>query len=150
MKKPAKIAIQILFLALISLSAYHDFSIAKAQTGNADNPTLDYGGLVKCDGVVNKNEPDRQRVCDFIALMDTIKSLINWAFVMSLPIATALFAWAGLLYITGTPGNIKKAKSIFSTTAIGFIIMIVAWLSIRTLVDWLVKSEFGATLFLGK
>lgn len=116
----------------------------RAQTETA--PKLDYSGFVKCDGIVTSvGEPDRQKECDFAALIDTINKLINWLFIISIPIATVLFAWAGLLYLTGSEKNIGKAKSIFTSVGIGFIIMIVAWLAVYTVVNWLVKPNFGAT-----
>ena len=41
------------------------------------NNSLDYSGFVKCDGVISKNEPGRQQVCNFAALINTAKSIIN-------------------------------------------------------------------------
>lgn len=111
-------------------------------------PKLDYSGFVKCDGVISKNEPDRKRKCDFAALMETIIKFINWLFYIGLAIATALFAYGGLLYITGQKGKIDQAKKIFTSVAIGFIIMLVAWLGVYTAVSWLVKANFGATSLL--
>ncbi len=109
---------------------------------------LDYSGFVKCDGVLKKGETYRDKVCDFKALIDTILGLITWMFLISIPIATAMFAWAGLLYMTGISKNISKAKSIFVTTAIGFIIMLVAWIGVRTIVDYIAKSDSGVTTFI--
>ncbi len=112
-------------------------------------PKLDYSGFVKCDGVVNKKEPYRNVPCDFTQLIKTVNSAINWIFIISIPVATVLFAYAGLLYITGKPGNLTKANKIFTSVGIGFIIMITAWFVVRTAVDWFVKSDSGATTFLG-
>ncbi len=121
-------------------------------------PPLDYSGFVKCDGVVKKDgsEPQRDVKCDFVALVDTVNKGINWLFIISIPIATVLFAYAGLLYLTGASGNISKAKTIFTSVGIGFIIMITAWFVVRTAVGWFLdddpKNDVGksATMFLGK
>lgn len=113
-------------------------------------PALDYSGFVKCDGVVNPDEPGRNVTCDFNALMNTIIKGINWLFIISIPLATVLFAYAGLLYISGVPGNRTKANKIFTSVGIGFIIMLTAWFLVRTALDWLVTPDFGATTFLGK
>jgi hypothetical protein len=108
---------------------------------------LDYSGLVKCDGVVAKDingnplEKERQQVCDFNALMNMVKSTINWLFFITVPIVTVLMAYAGLLYMTGTSGNISTAKKIFPSVATGFIIMLVAWISVITVVNWFVTEK---------
>jgi hypothetical protein len=113
---------------------------------NAQPVKLDYSGLVKCDGVVSPNEPNRQKKCDFNALMDMVKSTINWLFVITVPIVTALMAYAGLLYMTGTQGNIGTAKKIFPTVATGFIIMLVAWISVITVVNWFISENNKAII----
>jgi hypothetical protein len=119
----------------------------------AQAPKLDYSGFVKCDGVVKKGvvgEEARNVPCDFNALMDTVIKAINWLFIITIPIATVLFAYGGLLYMTGKSGNIETAKKIFSSAAIGFIIMITAWFVVRTIVNWFVKDTSTANTFLGK
>jgi hypothetical protein len=80
--------------------------------------------------------------------MDTVVKAISWLFFISIPVATALFAYAGVLYMKGTPGDRTKANNIFTHVGIGFIMMITAWFVVRTAVDWFVKPEFGATLFI--
>lgn len=146
-------SILILFILAFGFSSVP--LMINAQTETA--PELDYSRFVKCDGVPARNivngvdqgvkpgEEARQKECDFAALIDTVNKLINWLFIISIPIATVLFAWAGLLYLTGSEKNIGKAKSIFTSVGIGFIIMIVAWLAVYTVVNWLVKPNFGAT-----
>lgn len=127
-------------------------------------PALNYSGFVDCDGVVGKvldkygkptetakaGEEERQKRCDFAALMRTVNKMINWMFYIAVPIATVLFAYAGLLYIRGTSGARTEANKIFTSVGIGFIIMLVAWISVRTVVDWFVEDSVGATIFLGK
>ncbi len=134
------------------------FLLPTFVSGQSPTPKLDYSGFVKCDGVVKSNyveqpaegEEDRQRECDFNALMDTLLGAINWIFMISVPIAATLFAYGGLLYMTGQSGKIETAKKIFSSVAIGFIIMITAWFAVRTVVDWFVKPTSGANFFLKK
>jgi len=113
---------------------------------NAEPVKLDYSGLVKCDGVVSENEPDRQTKCNFNELMKMVKSTINWLFLITVPIVTVLMAYAGLLYMTGTPGNISTAKNIFPTVAKGFIIMLVAWISVITVVNWFISENNKAII----
>jgi hypothetical protein len=122
-----------------------------ASTPTNTAPPLDYSGFVKCDGVLrDKNqEPGRQTKCDFAALMDTVVKAINWLFYISIPFAVAMTAYAGVLFMTGVPANISKAKGVFGTMVIGFIIMATAWFAVRQFVEWLV-SDPAATTFLGK
>lgn len=136
-----------IFLAGISLSP----SLVTAQaTGPA--PKLDYSGIVKCDGVLKDKaiEPGRQVECNLPTLMRIINELIQWAFYISIPIATVLFSYAGLLYMTGVPGKISQANKIFTTTGIGFIIALSAWFAVRTVVGWFVEEGSYATQFLDK
>lgn len=109
---------------------------------------LDYSGLVKCDGVVTKSEgQDRGNTCDFNDLIGTFKSTISWLFFISVPLATTLFAYAGLLYMTGSPKNIGAAKEIFTSVGWGFIIMLTAWFLVVTAVNWFVKPGSGVDTF---
>lgn len=127
------------------MSLFPSLSFAQNEIGSK----LDYSGLVKCDGVLTKDgtEPDRQTVCDFNALLDTVKSGINWLFFMTVPIVTVLFAYGGFLYMTGVKGNMDTAKKIFQSAAKGFIIMLVAWFAVVTVVSWFVKPDSGADTF---
>lgn len=132
-------------------------------TANAEEPKL-YSGLVKCDGVVDgeykpQTDPSKpgststtpvfvptnpnQKLCNFTALIEQIQFLINWLFYIAVPIAIALFAWAGFLYMTGEPGNIKKARSMFTTVGVGFGFMLIAWFVIYTILKWVVKPGQG-------
>ncbi len=115
-----------------------------------NDPPLNYSGFVKCDGVVKTGvgEKDRNKRCDFNALMETVVSLISWLFYISIPLAATLFAYGGLLYMTGVPGKQNTARSIFTSVGIGFIIMITAWIGVRTIVGWLVADP-SAVMFLG-
>jgi hypothetical protein len=119
-----------------------------ANTQVQTAPRLDYSGFVKCDGVkkTDGTEPYRQRECNFAALVDTIIKLINWAFYVSIPIATVVFAYGGVLYMTGQQDKIKQAKKMFVSAGIGFIIMITAWFGMRAFIGWFVEPDSGASL----
>lgn len=107
-----------------------------------------YSGLVKCSGVtVDGNKSEVQ--CNFTTLIGSITSIINWMFAISVPVAVALFAYAGIKYMSGKEDNISSAKDIFKNVAIGFILMLVAYTLVHTLVSWLVDPSFGAESLLG-
>ena len=104
-----------------------------------------YSGLVKCSGVVqNSGEVE----CNFNTLLGTVKSLINWMFLIAIPIAVVLFAYAGLLVMSGKEDNKKKGKGVFLNVVIGFAIMLVAYTVVQTVVGWLVDPCAGTTTFL--
>jgi hypothetical protein len=140
-------------LALVTLSIFSFIiylPIPTAHAYTADN----YSGLVKCSGVTIQQLTQGQQsstevACSFQTLISMIGTTINWLFVIAIPVAVVLFAWAGLLYISGKDDNKKKAKNIFLNVAIGFIIMLVMFVVVKTVVGWVVDPSFGATTFLG-
>ncbi len=83
--------------------------------------------------------------CDFNTLIDTGTHLIEWMFYISVPIMVAILAYAGILYMTGLEKNISKAKGMFLKVALGFTIMLVAFVVINTLVGWIGNSSFTTT-----
>ncbi|MEI6057673.1 MAG: pilin [bacterium] len=113
------------------------------QKFKADN----YTGLVKCSGVKSASTDVE---CNFTYAISSIATLINWAFYVSIPVAVALFSWAGILYMSGVESKIKQAKTIFQNVAIGFIIALVAFTVVHTLVGWLVNPNIGAESLLKK
>jgi hypothetical protein len=85
-------------------------------------------GLVPCtDG----------RACNFGQLMQLIWNVMNFLlFKLSLPIAAVMFAWAGILMITGggeAASARTKAKNIFVNTIFGLVIALAAWLIVGTI-----------------
>ena len=134
-----------LFISLVIISSFSSLAIPVFAQTTTTPPPLDYNGLVKCDGVVTAGETSRQTACSFAAFVTTINSMVSYLFYISIPIATVLFAYAGLLYMTGSQGNIKKAKSVFTSVSIGFIIMLVAWVAVFTTVNWFLVPNSGLT-----
>jgi hypothetical protein len=75
--------------------------------------------------------------CQACSLAQLVQNIINFIIGLSIPVAAALFAWAGVLYFTSAE-NIsqrQKAKDIFKNAFIGFVIIITAWLVINTLLN---------------
>jgi len=143
----------VLVSAIFSFNFIFTIPVLAQVDKNVAGSKLDYSGLVDCDGVVDDKNPlesERKNTCNFAALMRTVVKLINWAFYIAIPFAVVMFAWAGLLYMTGSEAKIKKAKDIFLSVGIGFIIMLVAWLGVRTVVDMLVREGSGATSLIEK
>lgn len=81
-------------------------------------------GLVPCNGAED---------CQMCNLAQLSQRIINFLIGISIPIAVALFAYAGWLYFTSSVvDNLGKARKILMTAAVGFFIAISAWLVIQT------------------
>lgn len=115
-----------LSLAFLAVFILLDPSIANAQ-----------GGLVTCDGV----DVD----CDWDALIAMINGLIYWLITIATSVAVLLFMYAGFLYMTsrGNESQVKQATTIFTNVAIGFAIMLIAWLLVATIVSLLTGEEIS-------
>ena len=118
--------------------------------------TNTYTGLAICSGVASSTDPAIP-VCDFNYLLIEGQHIINWLFIIAIPVAIVLFSYAGVLYIIGTQSNRKKANGIFTAAGIGFGIMLIAWISVYTVVNWLTAGNNGSsanttgiTTFLGQ
>ena len=129
------------------------------NTNTGSSPTNTSGsassasGLVVCTGAADgTNRP----ICNFNYFLQEGQHVINWLFVIAIPIAMVLFAYGGILYMFGTPGNRSKAKGVFTAAGIGFGIMLIAWVSVYTIVNWLTtgtntgNSTNPVTSFLGQ
>jgi Type IV secretion system pilin len=121
--------------------------LAFAQTsypGGTNYPSLpgdQYPGLVPCDGPASIARPDR--VCNFQALLRGVNGIINWLFIIAVPVSLAAFAYAGILFMTGKESNITEGKAIFTNVIWGMVIMAGGWLIVRTIVQGLLDPAAG-------
>ncbi len=105
------------------------------------SPSISQAALVPCgvtDTRVLAEHPSYAEPCEFRHFMDLINIVIRFILVdLAVPIAASMFFYAGFAMVTsgGSTEARSKAKSIFSSTAIGLIIVVVAWLVIRTLLS---------------
>jgi len=83
--------------------------------------------IIPCDGVDVK--------CTFDMLVQLAQNIIEFFITASPFVAAVAFAWAGWLYITagGDKGQISKAHGIFTSVAVGFIIILAAWLIVKAI-----------------
>ncbi len=98
-------------------------------------------GLVPC-GVGGGDLATDCQACSVVTL---IQNLITFLIEISVPIAMAMFAWAGVLYFTsGTGGseNISKAKNIFRSSLMGFVLALASWLIVNTLLNTVVSNAY--------
>ncbi len=71
------------------------------------------------------------RACDLITLSQNI---INFGVVFSVIVATLMFAYAGIMYVTAAgqgPEQIKKAHKVFINVLVGLLLVLLAWLLVN-------------------
>jgi hypothetical protein len=84
--------------------------------------------------------------CDFNAVILLVQHLINIMLVVGVLAAIVMFAYAGLLFISGQKPKIDKARSIFPKVFVGFIIMLSAWFIVFQILSWLTDNNGFKTL----
>ncbi len=136
------LAVPVLALAQGPLPGDPDF-VGPVQRGGlvpCDGPSLDKPGLVSPPGYVP---------CDFKALLNGINGIINWLFIIAIPVSLVAFTYAGILFMSGKEGNITEGKEIFLKVVQGIAIMAVGWLLVHTIIRALLnpKADLGAYLF---
>ena len=106
-----------------------------------DTHTVDDDGNVSDgpDTVVSEIEQ-----CGFDDLIQLIQNILTWLIIISIPVSALLFAYAGFLYVTaaGDEGKVRKAHSVFKNVAIGFGIILAAWIIVYTLAGALLEDKF--------
>ena len=99
-------------------------------------------GLVPCGASSSADEATSCQACNIVELSQNV---IMFMIGLSIPIAIALFAYAGILYFTSGMGgseNISKAKTIFRSAVFGFVLAISAWLIVNTLLYTILSDEY--------
>lgn len=96
-------------------------------------------GLVPTDCGYNlktlSNPEGTGRLCVFTDAIRLVQRIIEYIFVLVLPIAAIIFAYAGFLLLT-SGGDTKKrddAKRAMTNLVIGIFIIMVAWLAVKTI-----------------
>jgi hypothetical protein len=99
-------------------------------------PVLSNAALVNC-GTTASNPC---KFTDFIAL---INNIINWIISIAGVIFAVSFIYGGFLYMTSgeKPANKEKAKSLLWNTLLGFVIILVSWLIVYTILHALVDPS---------
>jgi len=99
-------------------------------------------GLVPCDG-------SAQDPCNFDQMIVMINGIIKWIISIAMVIFTISAIYGGFLYMTSgdKPGNKDKAKTILWSTLTGFVIILVAWLIVFTLLKTVVRNGTGNSIF---
>lgn len=109
---------------------------------SADQP------LIQCGGVDKNGNP--QPECGVGDLNKLIQDLLNLVFMFGGFIVAAMFMYAGFLLITsvGDTGKIQKAKDIFKRVVVGFLIMFLAYLTVKNLLTKINLDDTVKPLFM--
>ena len=86
--------------------------------------------------------------CDFNGFIQLLRNAIDAMFIFSIPIVALVFAYAGYLYLTamGNSSQASKARGIFTSVLMGFVIMLSAWLIVKVITDGLLSDSFKKDL----
>lgn len=134
-----KFILNFIFLFNLILSPYFSDAATPYKAGQGLVPRCNIGSIVGTD---------YENSCDFDDFMEIINRLINFVlFVLATPLFAILIMYAGFLYMfdAGSEKNVSKAKSIFKNAIFGYLIALVAWLTVKTI---LVTLGFNGTMFL--
>lgn len=89
------------------------------------------------------------RICGFNDLILLVNRIIEYIFILVLPILALVFAYAGYTYITSGGNSTKRtaAKNAIFKALIGVVVILAAWLIVKTIVSTLgVDSEVSRFL----
>jgi len=86
--------------------------------------------------------PQDVQACHLVLLVD---NLVRFAVFFSTIVATVMFAYAGILYVTASAraDNLNQAKTIFGKVFLGFVFILGAWLIIDILLSVLTEEKRG-------
>lgn len=96
------------------------------------------------DFVQSENpQPSKVQACH---LVDLVKNLLDFGVFLSAFIATIMFVYAGILYVTAASNaeNLTKAKGIFGKVVLGFVIVLTAWLIVSMLLHAFTDQDLRA------
>jgi hypothetical protein len=81
--------------------------------------------------------------CGLAHLVAIMNDIIAWLITFTTSVVAIMFAYAGFLYITaqGDSAQVQKATGIFRNVIVGFVIILLAFLLIKELVEFLVEAN---------
>lgn len=92
-------------------------------------------GIVPTDCGYTDPATGKHKLCGFPQLITLIDRAIQYIFILMLPITAIVFAYAGFLFLTsgGSADKRTKAKKAMTSVVIGIIIILAAFLVVRTI-----------------
>ncbi len=120
---------------------------------NATQENLLSGGLVPDCGYNIKtisNSGGTGRMCGLADIITLIQNIIEYIFILVLPIVAIVFAYVGYLYLTsgGNTAKHTQAKEAMTNLGIGILIILAAWLIIKSVLTTLGVDTGISNMFL--
>lgn len=116
------------------------------------------GGIVLTDDVngcgynikTTSNPDGTGRMCGLGDIIKLIQRIIEYIFILVLPIVAIVFVYVGFLYITsgGDTGKHTKAKQAMTNLGIGILVVLAAWLIVKSILTTLGVDTGIASMFL--
>lgn len=96
-------------------------------------PSAGTGAFIPCDG-------GAANPCTFYDLIQLVQNVLNWVVLVSFPLSIITFSWAGFIFLTtGIVDKRSEAKKMLWKVVIGFVIILSAWIIVRTITSVLLK-----------
>ena len=92
--------------------------------------------------------PDAAKNCSVCDIAKLVQNVLNAGIFLAVFLSAALFAWAGWNYLTasGNSSQATKAREVFTNVAVGFLIILAAWLVIDTLMATMTGSHLWSKI----
>jgi len=101
--------------------------------------------LVFAAGLVPCGTSENPRDCTLCDLWQLGSNIINFiSFKLAIPLGAFLFVVAGVIFMTsgGSEKNVEWAKTIFTNTVVGLMIIYLSWLFIDTFLKTIAQGSF--------
>jgi hypothetical protein len=117
------------------------FAPAVSMAAGVTGPLVP-GNTAVSNGTTNSESKGTDyTLCDLVKLANNI---INFAVAVSVFVATLVFAYGGILYVTGAAGGdaqIKKAHKVLLNAVLGILIILLSWLIVNVVVSVLTTQS---------
>lgn len=99
-----------------------------------------YPGQPLLPNEVINGAPYNIQACHVVQVVD---NLLDFGVYISALIVTIMFVYAGFLYVTASarPDNLNQAKNVFGMVALGFVIVLTAWLMVNIILHVLTNQD---------
>lgn len=109
-------------------------------------PVFAHAAIIPCGGLADDGVT-KQPDCDFNYLLVLVNNIIKWIIMVSAPIAAAVFAWAGIIYMTtGIADKKSQAKTMLWKVFIGFVVILSAWIIVTTITNTFLTADFKSAV----
>ncbi len=100
------------------------------------NSALAQGGpFINCDA----SKPPGAGGCGIPEFVAFVKNIINYLFVIAIPLAVIFIVWGGFVIMTagGSEEKVKKGKGVITASVIGLAILFGSWLIVTVITTFL-------------